>query len=360
MSDNKPVSDSSPSSSNQTAAPVKKSLNWDRTMDIVKIAVTFYAACIGTFVTMQYNERQHELARLQAIANMLPHLSESANDGSMKGSDSISGGVASTKTSVDSDSTSNIASGDPSTALKAYKSQSKSSLSRDGAIWAIFRTANNKTMLRDLAALFPEDIYRVVSSIAVSGGLERDGDAITALQVTSEKLANKYSDEGRLELANRLYTQALRLKQHKFKEDEPLNIVDLNEEVLVGPQNEETLAETLHSLNKLGDIHRKESENSTKPNTGRWTARQFYKRVIKLGAGATSEDAVLQVAQADEALAELSQKDKHMKTAVVYLQQALEIKTKFYGADNPEVKALQEQIRNLSQSAKADPSKAKP
>ncbi len=64
----------------------------------------------------------------------------------------------------------------------------KQRMVRDGAIWAIFRTAQNKNMLRDLANLFPEDIYRVVSSIAASGGLEHDEDELMALQIASEKL----------------------------------------------------------------------------------------------------------------------------------------------------------------------------
>src|SRR5579885_3511187 len=61
----KPVDD-------KVAKPEKKGFwTWDRFIDLLKILATLYIGCIGTIVTMQYNERQHELAKIEAIAKLL-------------------------------------------------------------------------------------------------------------------------------------------------------------------------------------------------------------------------------------------------------------------------------------------------
>lgn len=285
-------------------------LSWERDVEILKIAVTFYAACIGTFVTFQFNERQHELNRIEAIAKMLPHLDEGE-----KASDS-----APELSPPDAVAEPNSPEQKPPHKHESHK------MTRDGAIWAIFRTANNKTMLRDLAALFPEDIYRVVSSIAASGGLNNDDDALTALQVASEKLANKYAANNDTVLASRLYHQAVKLKQRTKGSDESFPIVDITDQAIDEPTGEDHIAEMLRSLNKLGDLHRNESESSNKVSTGRWNAKQMYKRVRELGKKADSVTSKEEVLNADAALSELYLKDHRADTARIFLNDALNLK----------------------------------
>lgn len=312
-------------------------LTWEHTLDITKVLLTFYAACIGTFVTMQFNERQHELARMEAIAKMLPHLAQYEEE-----------------PDDSSDSTDKSGQKNSQTALqeKANKPQKASAhLARDGAMWAIFRTANNKTMLRDLASLFPEDIYRVVSSIAASGALNNDPEAVTALQVSSEKLASKYSNTSHTELASRLYSQALHLKENKATVQGPISIIDLNDLESELVPNEEHMDDMLKSMNKLADMHRKESESSTAPSTGRWTAKQMYKRVRSLGNKTPSNKAKLEVAQADLALANLYLKEHKRQTAVFYLKEALQLNRAVPEADSQIIDQIKTQLQALENPA---------
>lgn len=286
-------------------------LTWEHSLDIIKVLVTFYAAYIGTFVTMQFNERQHELARMEAIAQMLPHLAQYESQEEEK--------------SAKTPELNSLS--EPENKNKEKKRTAH--MARDGAMWAIFRTANNKTMLRDLASLFPEDIYRVVSSIAASGALKNDPEAVMALQVASEKLAGKYSNTSQAELASRLYSQALHLKKNTAGEsDAPISIIDLNEqETDASAPTEEHINDMLISLNKLADMHRAESESASSLSTGRWTAKQMYKRVRTIGLKMPSAKAKLEVAKADAALANLYLKEHKKETADFYTQEALKLNT---------------------------------
>lgn len=316
-------------------------LSWERDVEVLKIAVTFYAACIGTFVTFQFNERQHELNRIEAIAKMLPHLDESSSSDAEQ--------PPAENESPQAEPAANAA----STAKPTAKKHTSHKMTRDGAIWAIFRTANNKTMLRDLAALFPEDIYRVVSSIAASGGLNNDDDALTALQVSSEKLANKYAAANDTVLASRLYHQALKLKQRTKGSDESFTIVDITDQALDEPTGDDHIAEMLRSLNKLGEIHRNESESGNKVSTGRWNAKQMYKRVRELGKKSTSNKAKAEVIIADTALSELYIKDHRLDTARVFLAESVKLSEDLNGKDSKMTMDLKNRLSQLDNEIKA-------
>lgn len=313
-------------------------LTWEHTLDISKVLVTFYAACIGTVVTMQFNERQHELARMEAIAKMLPHLAEYESQGDEPDDDN-----------------SKIVPNNSAKTQNDKPEKKNGHLARDGAMWAIFRTANNKTMLRDLASLFPEDIYRVVSSIAASGALNNDPDAVTALQVSSEKLASKYSNTSHTELASRLYSQALHLKQNSTNVIHgPISIIDLNDLESEPVPNDEHLDDMLKSMNKLADMHRRESESAIAPSTGRWTAKQMYKRVRILGTKAVSASAKMEAAQADLALANIYLKEHKRQTAAFYLKEALELNRSIPGTNEQITKQISQQLKDLEPSQPAE------
>ncbi len=318
-------------------------LSWERDVEILKIAVTFYAACIGTFVTFQFNERQHELNRIEAIAKMLPHLSEADKADSSDGDGEEASPAQPAALAPDPKSGAQTAS---------PKKRKAHRMTRDGAIWAIFRTANNKTMLRDLAALFPEDIYRVVSSIAASGGLYNDDDALTALQVSSEKLANRYSSTNTV-LAARLYNQALHLKQRSKGGGQSFPIVDLTDEIIDEPEGEDHIADMLSSLNQLGEIHKAESDSSDKVTTGRWNAKQMYKRVRQLGKTATSRKAKEQIIIADTALGKLYFKEHRGDTGRFYLGEAIKLSEQLNGKNDKTTIALTAELEELERAHKA-------
>lgn len=299
----------------------KKGWTWERTIEVSKIVATLYAACLGTFVTMQFNERQHELARIEAIAKMLPSLAAQEHE-----HEHI---APSAELDADAD-------GKP-TAVKTSPgkaAENKQRMVRDGAIWAIFRTAQNKNMLRDLASLFPQDIYRVVSSIAASGGLEHDEDEIMALQIASEKLANKYMDENDNVMASKLYNQALRLKERLSGQNVPLFIVDLNDRVveeLPGEAVADRQSSLLASLNKLGELHSIDSDETHRVNTGHFQSKQLFNRVRSLGKESKDPAARAEVVRADQGLAHLYEREKRYKTALAYLNEALAIEKEIKG-----------------------------
>jgi hypothetical protein len=275
-----------------------KFFTFERMIEIVKLLATVWIALIGSFVTMQFNERQHELSRMEAIAKMLPHVSASGDK---------------------DDKPNGAAPSEGSTPLIT-----KSDMGRDGAIWAMFRTANNKTMLRDLAALFPEDIYRVVSSIAVAGGLEHDSEAITALQVASEKLAAKFSSDPRhAEIATRLYNQAVHLKERKPDDTSPLTIVDLTTpEVESNEPSQDQQASLINSLNRLAALHLLDSQaTGRKISTGHWQAKQMFKKARQLGKDSKDKLVQVQVALADRNLGQIYLEDGHPNDALLYLQE---------------------------------------
>lgn len=312
----------------------KKGWTWERTIEISKIAATLYAACLGTFVTMQFNERQHELARIEAIAKMLPSLAAREIE---EEKHNFSTGKVDENVVVEHPAA-------------RSSSQSKQRMVRDGAIWAIFRTAQNKNMLRDLANLFPEDIYRVVSSIAASGSLEHDEDEIMALQIASEKLANKYMDENDNALAAKLYSQALRLKERLRGQSQPLFIVDLNDrnvEELPAEAIADRQSALLASLNRLGDLHSQDSEESHKVNTGHYQSKQLYNRVRNLGKGATEPGVKMQVVRADQGLARLYEREKRYKTAEAYLSDALKLLADKQLEGNPENTDIKEELTRI-------------
>lgn len=320
----------------------KKGWTWERTIEISKIAATLYAACLGTFVTMQFNERQHELARIEAIAKMLPSLAareveEEKHNFSMPAMSGNSDGKSDRKAL-------------PEGPLARSNSENKQRMVRDGAIWAIFRTAQNKNMLRDLANLFPEDIYRVVSSIAASGGLEHDEDEIMALQIASEKLANKYMDENDNALAAKLYNQALRLKERMRGQSQPLFIVDLNDrnvEELPDEAIADRQSALLASLNRLGDLHSQDSEESHRVNTGHYQSKQLYNRVRNLGKGSSEPGVKMQVVRADQGLARLYEKEKRYRTAEAFLSDALKLLADKQLEGNPEKTDIKEELTRI-------------
>lgn len=280
-----------------TPAPEKKPYwTWDRSIDVLKIVATVWVAAIGSVVTMQFNERQHELNRIEAIAQMLPHMSEEGKNGGKPNQDH---------------------------------------LGRDGAIWAIFRTANNRKMLRDLAALFPEDIYRVVSSIALGGELERDPDAIVALEVSSEKLASQYSaDPKRAEIASKLYAQALALQQRSPDDTTPLRVLDLTSTVSDSAPTDDQLAGLIRSINDLADHHLSdiEAENAKQKSSGtHWESKQLYLRAERLGASNKDDQVLQQVERADLALASLYIRDQLADDAYHYLKKALDCESEITG-----------------------------
>ncbi len=280
------------------AAPIpepvekKKHLTWERTIEIAKLVATVWVALLGSYITFQFNEHQHELNRIEAIAKMLPQM----EDGSKK------------------------------------DDGSSSHMGRDGAIWAIFRTANNRTMLRDLAALFPEDIYRVVSSIARTGELDHDKDALIALQVSSEKLAAQFSDDPKhAELASKLYSQALVLRERKANDTSPLRVVELSSIGSTSGPTGDQMAGLITSINNLADQHLKDSNAKPKSTTGHWESKQLYKRARHLGSGNPDEQVQEQVMRADLALASMYAGDKLIEDAYKYLKEALEIEAKITG-----------------------------
>ncbi len=282
----------------------KNHITWERAIEVAKLVATIWVALVGSFVTMQFNDRQHELNRIEAIAQMLPHMS---------------GQGAATKSD---EASSTPGKGDD--------------MGRDGAIWAIFRTANNRTMLRDLASLFPEDIYRVVSSIAISGELDRDPDATVALRVSSEKLAAQYSTEPKhTELASRLYTQALRLRERKPDDVTPLRVVDLatvqqSDSHPTGDQ----LQNLIKTVNDLGDVHMRDiaSPSTKKKSTDvHWAAKELYKRGRNLGLKSTDREVMEQVARSDLSLANLYVIEKLSDDAFKYLKEAVDLEAKITG-----------------------------
>lgn len=306
-------------------------------IEILKVTATLWVAGVGTFVTMEFNERQHELNRIEAIAKMLPHLNDTANN-------SIAGGIAGGTIASAAP-----ASGSAESPVLTSAPTRRSSMSRDGAIWAIYRTANNKTMLRDLASLFPEDIYRVISSTAAGGALGSDDDALTALEVASEKLAAKFSAEKRTDLALRLYDQVLRLKQRTPGDTNPLHIVDVTDaEIHDQPVTDET-AQLIASVNKLGDLHRQDGATSTQINTHHFQAKQLYKRARELGKGSTDPNVKAQVAIADLDLGAIFTKEERYGKAREYYQEARELQTAVYGADSTAVKATDKAIREVTE-----------
>ncbi len=358
METDKQVDPNAPSSDSKA----KKGWTWERTIEVSKIVATLYAACLGTFVTMQFNERQHELARIEAIAKMLPSLAAKEAEQekhTVEYSANETNGIGSKTAGGQSPA--------PSQQMR-HAADSKQRIVRDGAIWAIFRTAQNKNMLRDLANLFPEDIYRVVSSIAASGGLEHDQDEIMALQIASEKLANKYMDENNNVLAAKLYNQALRLKERLDGKPEALFIVDLNDtsveelpEELAGDRQAVLLA----SLNKLGDLHSRDSEESHKVNTGHFQSKQLFNRVRALGKNSTDLSARMEVARADQGLARLYEKEKRYKTAAFFLTDALKIVKDKHGDGSPEQTRIETELTRINamtarQEAASDSMLAKP
>jgi hypothetical protein len=262
-------------------------LTWERTIEIVKVCATVWVAMIGTICTMQYNERQHELNRIEAIAKVLPHLS---SDTQADGSDA-------------------------------------NEMARDGAIWAAFRIANNKVMLRDLAALYPEDIYRVVSSIAAADGLEHDNDALTALEVASEKLASKYANNPKKQqLSVRLLEQSMRIRQHLQGDKTALNIVDLST-VNDYPSSPEQTADVMHALNKLGRMHLTNSQKGETVGTDRSRGRQLFVRARQIGIAAKDRTPGVmgELVEADQNLAELLRSENKIADAEAYEKEARDL-----------------------------------
>ncbi|HEY9784792.1 MAG TPA: hypothetical protein V6D17_05255 [Candidatus Obscuribacterales bacterium] len=297
------------------SAENKDHITWERSIEIFKVLATLWVAGVGTIVTMQFNERQHELNRIEAIAKMLPHLSVKADQQNSKNPG---------------------ASRNPD-------------MSRDGAIWAIYRTANNKTMLRDLASLFPEDIYRVVSSTAQGGGLSQDHDAMAALEVASEKLAAKFTSEKKTELALRLYDQAVRLRQRSAGDPTPIHIVDITDAEVQGQPAADETGALISSVNKLGELHWKDSEKSKGVNTHHFQAKQLYKRARDIGKGSSDKDVKSQVAIADTHLGKIYAAEHHFERAQEYLKEAKALLTETSGADSAAVKETDRLLSEVAQ-----------
>lgn len=325
------MSDDSKASDSKDQKP-HRFFSFERIIEIMKLLATVWIALVGSFVTMQFNERQHELSRMEAIAKMLPHVS----------------------TQSDKTEKPPVGSDEPAQS-PAPPVISKSDMGRDGAIWAIFRTANNRTMLRDLAALFPEDIYRVVSSIAVAGGLEHDSDAITALQVASEKLAAKYSmDSQQAEIATRLYNQAVHLKERKQSDTTPLAIVDLTTpEVESNGPSQDQQAALLRSLNRLAELHLKDAASGKRISTGHWQAKQMFKKARQLGMNSKDKLVQVEVAYADRNLGGIYLQEGHPNDALVYLQEGHDL-LGTVGGDNKKELALFDDLIEKAKSQAAN------
>jgi hypothetical protein len=287
--------------------PQKKGFfTWERVIEILKIAVTIWAALLGSYVTMQYNQRQNELNRIEAIAQLLPHMS--AKEDARKSSDPAG----------------------------------SDDMSRDGAFWAIFRTANNRVMLRDLASLFPRDIYRVVSSIANTGEFDHDGDALCALQVASEKLASQLSADPRhTEMASRLYNQALSLRERNLNDPTPLRVVDISGQLTGADPTDDQLAALIKSINDLADQHQKESnaiaaEKKNKAAVNHQEATDLYKRARKRGLDSKDQQVQEQVARADLELAKIYVTKQVPDLALQYLREAVNLESKITGKSTDE------------------------
>jgi hypothetical protein len=310
------VKSSIAASDDRKSSDHKRFWTWDRAIEILKVVATVWVALLGSYVTVQFNERQHELNRIEAISQMLPHISESdkktgAGSGSGVGADHID------------------------------------HMERDGAIWAIFRTANNRKMLRDLAALFPEDIYRVVSSIALSGELNQDQDALVALEVSSEKLAAKYSaDPKRADLASRLYNQVLKLRARTPDDQSPLHVLDLTCEKPAGSDpTGDQLAYLTQSINDLAEAHLTDKNSQIVTKTGghggpvsardnQWQAKQLFSRARQLGLNSTDQQVLEQVMRADLGLAQIYLAEQLSDDTFKYLKEAFAVESKITGKHN--------------------------
>ncbi len=305
---------------------------WDRFIDLLKILATLYAACIGTIVTMQFNERQHELARIEAIAQLLPHLAHSevqhsapapSNAASSAGQDSA-----------------------------ASSEDRESRLVRDGTMWAIFRTAQNKTMLRDLAALFPEDVYRVVGSIAAADALE-DQDGITALEVASEKMAARYAAEGKSGLAGRLYDQALRLKKHEDgTSTAPLDIIDLTNlehfDLRKYKDNDEQVLDLMKSANRLAEAHVVESETATGVNTTHSDAKTFYMHAIEAGKQHAESRAIQsELSKSYDGMSKICLQENNLDGAIRWMRERLKVEQTSLEPDDQAVAQCSRDLANL-------------
>jgi len=288
----------------------KHGITWDRTIEVLKVVVTLWAALLGSYVTMQYNQRQNELSRIEAIAQMLPHISGNSTDPSKS------------------------------------SSSPSDDMSRDGAFWAIFRAANDKNMLRDLAALFPMDIYRVVSSIVIAGELDHDPEAVVALQVSSEKLAVQYSANPlHAELASRLYAQALRLKTRAPDDTSPLHVVDLTGQTGQSEPTGDELARLLGSINALADAHQKDATAASSQKrsvTSTIDSKELYKKARTLGLNSSDNQVLMQVIHTDLSLASLYCSEGMCDDSFNYLKEAMTLEGKITGDTNVDkkIKAL--------------------
>lgn len=360
----------------QVDAPEKKKhpLTWERTIEIAKLLATIWVAFVGSYVTMQFNERQHELNRIEAIAKMLPHVASKnvvVDDSDSDDSTPAAVPVSSIKLTGGADEKAAI--GKTKKAVAVVPKDNSSPLEethdmgRDGAIWAIFRTANNRVMLRDLASLFPQDIYRVVSSIAIAGELDHDNDAVTALQVASEKLAAQYSTDPRhAEVAGRLYAQALRLKERNPKDESPLHVIDLSTDLIEATTSDEHVARLVKSVNDLADLHMREGENAVKKaSAAHWQAKDLYKRARQIGINSKDKQVLIQVIRADLGLAEIYLTEHVLGDALQYVKEAhaLEHQVSSLIDKNDPLKALdtdgdgfatQPEIANALQTARAE------
>lgn len=330
--------DGKPSAGDKEKEVRKHPLTWERTIEIAKLVATVWVALVGSMVTMQFNERQHELNRIEAIAKMLPHVaskpsSTSEEEPSAQAQPESQDPEVRTREAI-------------RRAFKKYDHKqahgqgrldpNERDMGRDGAIWAIFRTANNRVMLRDLAALFPDDIYRVVSSIAIAGQLDKDDDALVALQVSSEKLAAKYTNDPKdAELASRLYAQALRLKERKPSDQSPMHVIDLTTEMVSVPASDEQFSHLVKSINDLADLHLDESDDAQTSNAGHWEAKDLYKRARQIGLQHNDNtQVVIQVARADIALADIYASEHVLTDAATYLREAHRLEDKISGKEH--------------------------
>ena len=219
-------------------------------------------------------------------------------------------------------------------------------MSRDGAFWAIFRAANDKNMLRDLAALFPMDIYRVVSSIVIAGELDHDPEAVVALQVSSEKLAVQYSANPlHAELASRLYAQALRLKTRAPDDTSPLHVVDLTGQTGQSEPTGDELARLLGSINALADAHQKDATAASSQKrsvTSTIDSKELYKKARTLGLNSSDNQVLMQVIHTDLSLASLYCSEGMCDDSFNYLKEAMTLEGKITGDTNVDkkIKAL--------------------
>ncbi len=103
----------------------------------------------------------------------------------------------------------------------------------------------------------------------------------------------------------------------------------------------------LTSLNRLGEMHSIDSEETHKVNTGHFQSKQLYNRVRTLGKNSQDPGERKEVVRADRGLARLYEREKRYKTALAYLNEALSIAKDQHGDSNPDQMKIEAEIARV-------------